>query len=135
MPIRNPRYSPPPHASMTCQAALPPVESRLSSKWKSPSLCSTVIDGTGKFVETSDGFCKLLGYSHQELISMTYEDLTAPGSADTARVLELFTKCGYMHGLWLLMSRSGTRILVRYESWVRPDLLIQTHLELVGAGY
>src|SRR5882724_6960986 len=39
-----------------------------------------------------------------------------------------------MHGLWLLVSREGTRILVRYEAWLRPDSYIEGHMEVVGAG-
>jgi len=50
-------------------------------------------------------------------------------------VFRLFTETGYMHGLWLLASRQGTRVLVRYESWIRPDSYIEGHMELVGAGY
>jgi hypothetical protein len=45
------------------------------------------------------------------------------------------TKLVAPHGLWLLVSREGTRILVRYQSRVRIDLLMQTQLELIGAGY
>ena len=40
-----------------------------------------------------------------------------------------------MHSLWMLVSRNGARILVRYESWLRPDALIQGNMEVIGAGY
>jgi hypothetical protein len=39
-----------------------------------------------------------------------------------------------MHGLWLFVSREGKRILVRYESWRRPDAKSEGHRELVEAG-
>lgn len=44
-------------------------------------------------------------------------------------------KLGYLHGLWMLVSREGTRILVRYHSWFQPDSCIEGHMEVVGAGY
>jgi hypothetical protein len=40
-----------------------------------------------------------------------------------------------MHGLWLLVSREGTRILVRYEARLRPDSYIEGHMEVVDTGY
>ena len=33
------------------------------------------------------------------------------------------------------INREGTRILVRYEAWLRPDSYIEGHMEVVGAGY
>ena len=86
-------------------------------------------------LEVSDGFCRLVGYSRAELLGMKLEDLAAPGTADiTITFNPRATGCA--HGLWLLVSREGTRILVRYESRVRSDdLLVQSQLELIGAGY
>jgi hypothetical protein len=61
--------------------------------------------------------------------------LTAPDTNDIQTVFDLFSRLGYMHGLWMLVARKGTRILVRYEAWVRADSLIEGHMEVVGAGY
>jgi hypothetical protein len=71
----------------------------------------------------------------QELIGKTYDELSAAGTNDIPIVFELFAKNGYMHGLWMLVHRTGARILVRYESWVRPDCQIQSNMELVGGSY
>ena len=95
----------------------------------------TVVDSDRKYVEVSDSFCQLLGYQREELVGKRYDDLTAPNTNDIPTVFELFQKLGYMHGLWLLVSREGTRILVRYEAWLRPDSYIEGHMEVVGAGY
>jgi PAS domain S-box-containing protein len=95
----------------------------------------TVVDSDRKFVQVSESFCQLLGYRPEELIGKPYDEVTAPNTNDIPTVFRLFTETGYMHGLWLLASRQGTRVLVRYESWIRPDSYIEGHMELVGAGY
>ena len=95
--------------------------------------CSTVVDKNRNLLEVSDGFCQLVDYSRQELLQMNYDDLTAPGSLDIAAASKLFATVGYMYGLWLLVSRMGTRILVRYESQLRADALVQSHIEAILA--
>lgn len=95
--------------------------------------CTTVVDKDRNLLEVSDGFCLLVDYSRQELLHMNYDDLTAPGSLDIATASKLFATVGYMYGLWLLVSRMGTRILVRYESQLRKDALIQSHMEAIAA--
>jgi PAS domain S-box-containing protein len=94
----------------------------------------TVIDMDRRYVYVSDDFCKLVGYTREELIGKRYDDLTAPETNDLRTVFNLFCQLEYMHGLWMLVARGGARILVRYESWLRPDLLIEGHMQLVAAG-
>src|SRR5580693_5015757 len=95
----------------------------------------TIVNSDRKFVEVSESFCRLLGYRREELIGKPYDDVTAPNTNDIPTVFRLFSEIGYMHGLWMLASRRGTRVLVRYESWIRPDSYIEGHMELLGAGY
>jgi PAS domain S-box-containing protein len=95
----------------------------------------TVVDSDRRYVEVSDSFCQLVGYQREELVGKRYDDLTAPNTSDIPTVFGLFQKLGYMHGMWMLVSREGTRILVRYEAWLRPDAYIEGHMEVVGAGY
>jgi PAS domain S-box-containing protein len=95
----------------------------------------TVVNSDRKFVEVSESFCRLLGYRREELIGKPYDDVTARNTNDIPTVFRLFSEMGYMHGLWMLASRRGTHILVRYESWIRPDSYIEGHMELLGAGY
>jgi PAS domain S-box-containing protein len=92
----------------------------------------TVIDMDRRYVYVSDDFCKLVGYSREELIGTRYDDLSAPNTNDLRTVFNLFCQLEYMHGLWMLVARGGNRILVRYESWLRPDLLIEAHMQLVA---
>src|SRR6267143_6428066 len=97
--------------------------------------CVAVVDSDRKYVEVSDSFCQLVGYQREELVGKRYDDLTAPNTNDIPTIFGLFEKLGYMHGLWMLVNREGTRILVRYEVWLRPDSYIEGHMEVVGAGY
>lgn len=95
---------------------------------------TTVVDRSRKYVQVSDSFCKLLGYQREELIGRKYDDVTAPRTNNVQTVHDLFMKSGYMHGIWILVHRRGTRILVRYESRLRPDGFIESQMELLGAG-
>jgi PAS domain S-box-containing protein len=108
---------------------------KLSSHWKSHQQYVTVVDHERRYIEVSDDFCKLVGYDRDELLEKKYDDLTASNTNSVEAVYSLFKKLGYMHGLWMLVSREGTRILVRYESWIRSDDLIEGHMEVLGAGY
>jgi len=83
----------------------------------------------------SDKFCKLTGYSREQLIGMNHDDLIAPGTADIGKPNDPFTVTGCSEGLWLLVSHGGTRILVHYESHVRTDYLLQIEVKVVGIGY
>ena len=99
------------------------------------SACTILVSTDGKFVEVSDLFCKLIGYTRDELVGMKHEDLIAPGTADRPTTDAPQITSGCSQGLWLLTTRAGIRMLVDYESRTRVDLLIQTQMEVVGAGY
>ena len=92
---------------------------------------TTVVGTDRRYIEVSDSFCQLLGYQRNELIGKTYDEVSASGTNDIPAVFRLFIKNGYMYGLWMLVHRRGTPILVKYESWVRPDCQIQSNMELV----
>jgi PAS domain S-box-containing protein len=100
---------------------------------------TTVVDNTRMYVEVSQNFCQLVGYARAELLGMRYDHLTAPNTADIPATYNLFSKLGYLHGLWVLLHRTGYRILVRYESWVRQDTHIESNIEVVqdfrGLGF
>ena len=110
-------------------------ERKLSPQFKVEPQYIVVVDTDRKYVEVSDNFCQLVGYQREELVGKRYDDLTARNTNDIPTIFGLFEKLGYMHGLWMLVNREGTRILVRYEAWLRPDSYIEGHMEVVGAGY
>jgi PAS domain S-box-containing protein len=107
-----------------------------SPKSEPSSTCFIVVGKQNNYVEVSDGFCRLVGYSRFELLQMKLEDLAAPGTVDITTSFNPSKATGCAHGLWLLVCREGTRVLVRYESRLRSDdLLMQSQLEVIGAGY
>ena len=94
----------------------------------------TVVNSRRKFVEVSPAFCKLLGYTQDELIGKSYDDVTVPRTNNIPLVLEMFLQVGHMSGIWVLTHRSGTKLFVRYESVLRKDGLFESQMELLAAG-
>ena len=141
MPSRNPGFTPPPAMELRRKQAYSTsigdtAKKPRCSPLRTSSKFTILVASDNSYVEVSDGFCRLFGYSREELLRMKLEDLAAPGTADVITALYPSKNNGYTHGLWLLVSREGTRILVKHESRVRSDdLLMQSHLELIGAGY
>jgi PAS domain S-box-containing protein len=96
-----------------------------------PPTYTTVVDQDRKYVHVSKSFSELVGYNVEELLGMRYDHLTALETADIPTTYTLFSRLGYMHGLWMFVHRTGYRILVRYESWLRPDKNIQSNIAVV----
>ena len=96
-----------------------------------PPTYTTVVDQDRKYIHVSQNFCELVGYKVQELLGTPYDHLTVPNTVDIPTTYTMFSKLGYMHGLWMLNHRTGHRILIRYEAWLRPDKNIQSNIELV----
>jgi hypothetical protein len=92
---------------------------------------TTVVDNNRTYVEVSQSFCDLVGYKRDELIGTRYDRLTALNTTDIPATYNLFTKLGYMQGLWVLLHRTGYRILIRYEAWLREDSHIESRIEFV----
>jgi PAS domain S-box-containing protein len=92
---------------------------------------TALVDSERNYVRVSDSFCKLLGYAAEELIGKKYDYFTDSRSNDIPTIYNLFKELGYMHGLWVFVHRTGTKILVRYEAWLRPDSCIEANMELV----
>jgi len=98
--------------------------------------CTVVTGKDNRYIEVSDGFCKLVGYNREQLLQMKLDDLATPGTAGIIATYNPSKTAGRAHGLWLLVTRERTRVLVRYNSRLRnDDFLIQSQLELIGVGY
>ncbi len=101
------------------------------SKPRVAPIYTTVVDSDRRYVWVSDNFCELLGYNSDELIGKRYDEVTAPATSDIPVTSSMFKKLGYMHGLWMLIHRTGERILIRYEAWLRADSLVESKIEVV----
>ena len=101
------------------------------SKPRAAPIYTTVVDSDRRYVWVSDNFCELLGYNSDELIGKRYDEVTAPATSDIPVTSSMFKKLGYMHGLWMLIHRTGERILIRYEAWLRADSLVESKIEVV----
>ena len=98
---------------------------------RASSIYTTIVDSDRRYVWVSDNFCELLGYKIDELIGKRYDEVTAPTTSDIPVTARMFKKLGYMHGLWMLIHRTGERILIRYEAWLRADSLVESNIEVV----
>ena len=94
----------------------------------------TVINSKRRFVQLSPSFCKLLGYTEDELIGKLYDDVTVPGTNHIPITWQLFMKTGYLFGIWVFAHKSKTKLFVRFEAFARADGLYETHMELLAAG-
>jgi PAS domain S-box-containing protein len=94
----------------------------------------TVVNAKRKFVEVSPSFCKLLGYSEEDLIGKLYDEVTVPGTNHIPITWQLFMKTGYLFGIWVFAHRRGTKLFVRFEAFARTDGLYEARMELLAAG-
>jgi PAS domain S-box-containing protein len=92
---------------------------------------TTVVDSDRRYVRVSDSFCELLGYKSEELIGKRYDEVTAPGTSDIPTTFSMFKALGRMQGFWMLVHRTGKRIMIRYEAWIRADSFIESKIEVV----
>jgi PAS domain S-box-containing protein len=93
-----------------------------------------VVDAKRKFVEVSPSFCKLLGYTEDEIVGKSIDDFTVPRTMHIPNIWRLFLWSERMVGIWVFAHRSGTKLFVRYEAFIRADGRYEAHMELLGAG-
>jgi PAS domain S-box-containing protein len=79
-------------------------------------------DRERRWVEVSDGVCKLLGYSRTELLGRTIDELAAPELKESVPDhFESFMRDGFQRGSYALRHRSGRRVPISYQAKVFPD--------------
>lgn len=80
------------------------------------------VDADRRYVEVTDGVCQLLGYSREELLAKTIDDITAPElRAQVPETFRQYITQGGMGGQFSLLAKDGRRIAIRYQSKVYPD--------------
>jgi PAS domain S-box-containing protein len=125
----------------------PILDSRIAQRvMRFTSTCFAVKDATGHFLDVNPAFCRLTGYSREELIGRHHSMLTFPGDLDaTEAVLKGFREHHYVDFSWKkryvgkdgriihcrkklsLLDGEGpsSRLILQIE-----DLAIEDHLEL-----
>jgi PAS domain S-box-containing protein len=80
------------------------------------------VDANRRYVEVTDGVCCLLGYSREELLTRTIDDITAPElRALVPETFRQYVSQGGLEGQYSLLAKDGRRIPIRYQSKVYPD--------------
>jgi len=82
--------------------------------------CVVFADSARRYVDCSDGACRLVGFPRYELLDMTIEDL----SYRSERVSALFDKYkqrGNLDGQYILRHKNGKPVFISYRAHVFPD--------------
>lgn len=80
------------------------------------------VDADRRYVEVTDGVCQLLGYSREELLTKTIDEISAPElRAQVPETFRQYIDRGGLEGRYALLAKDGRRIPIHYESKVYPD--------------
>jgi PAS domain S-box-containing protein len=80
------------------------------------------VDASRRYVTVTDGVCKLLGYSREELLGKTIEDITPPEArSDVADEFRQYLNDSVLSGEYILLAADGRRIPIHYTSIVFED--------------
>lgn len=80
------------------------------------------VDEKRRYLDVTDGVCRLLGYSRAELIGMRIDDLTPPEAAhEVSPLFEQYLADKSLSGEFVLLDKHGNRVPIRYHSRVFPD--------------
>lgn len=77
-------------------------------------------DTSRKFLDCSEGACRLLGYSHAEFVGKTLDEISYE-TQDAAGAFHQLQVHGALEGEFVLQHKSGRPVLVHFDSWVFPD--------------
>jgi PAS domain S-box-containing protein len=79
------------------------------------------VNADRRYVEVTDGVCQLLGYSREELLAKTIDDISAPElRAQVPGIFRQYMTRGGLEGHYSL-AKNGRRIPIRYQAKVYPD--------------
>jgi PAS domain S-box-containing protein len=80
------------------------------------------VDAKRRYVAVTDGVCKLLGYSREELLRKCIDEISAPEIRETVpETFNQYVTQGGMEGTFALLSKDGRRISIQYRARVFPD--------------
>lgn len=75
-----------------------------------------------RYVAVTDGVCRLLGYTREELLTKKIDDVTAPELQQAVPAkFEQYVEQGHLHGEYTLLAKDGRHVAILYEALVFPD--------------
>ena len=80
-----------------------------------------VVDTKRRYIDVSDGVCKLVGYSREELLRMTIDALTHPSISNAPELFEQYVRDGFQEGKFVLKHKSGAAVPIRYRAKILKD--------------
>ncbi len=80
------------------------------------------VNADRRYVEVTDGVCRLLGYSREELLTKTIDEISAPElRSQVPETFRQYIAEGGLEGQYSVLSKDGRRIPIRYQAKVYPD--------------
>jgi PAS domain S-box-containing protein len=79
------------------------------------------VDSERRYRYVSDDVCDLLGYSCEELLALTIDDVTMPETADTRELFQQYVRDRGQAGVFVLRHKDGHPVPIRYRAHVFED--------------
>jgi PAS domain S-box-containing protein len=77
-------------------------------------------DSCRRYLDCSEGVCRLLGYSRSELLSKSVEDVSFHDK-EVPAVFARYLQRGRMEGEYVLRNKNGIPVPIRYQAFVFAD--------------
>jgi PAS domain S-box-containing protein len=74
------------------------------------------VDSDRRYIAVNDSACTLLGYTRDELLQKTIDEISAPSGAHVPIMFDRFKDDKQMSGLFALRRKDGQIVWVRFES-------------------
>jgi PAS domain-containing protein len=69
-----------------------------------------------RYVSVNDSACKLLGYSREELLQLSIDDLALPSAAHVPAMFNNYSYKGKMEGIFALKRKTAGPILIKFKA-------------------
>jgi PAS domain S-box-containing protein len=84
------------------------------------------VDNRRRYIAVNDAACELLGYSREEFLNLSIDDISFPSGAHVDPMFMRFLEDGSMSGIFALRRKSGEGIMIRFVSEVTEGRSLAT---------
>ncbi len=84
------------------------------------------VDSERRYIAVSESACRLLGYTREELLGKTIDEISAPSGAHVRAMFDKFIDDHSMNGIFALRKKTGEIIWIRFESSLKHGRSIAT---------